>query len=916
MIRAVRAEKAVLLGFWGLAALGCLIGLVHAPSESIEPGTGREIGDLVRVLCTTALAITLLLGPGLLWRPLTERKIGLGFVPLPGFAILVVAGGLVWVLVDPLGQQAAAFLVLGPVLGLMLGALLSVEEDLLSAEERRTLLIVGIPLGIAIARSIWSYGPGGELFEATVSRSLNPEPRSDSRTSYLVAMLVATGQRPYHVTEGLNFFAPYNFSARGPLPGMMSAPLMLLEGAKTKLYGYEAPWMPFDAQGFTVYRIAIMTFGATAYLSCWQLVRTLAGARAARFALVLAVSTPFLIDDLWFTWPKLMAASFVILAAVFMVERKSFRSGLMVSLGYLMHGDLTIAQPELTRGQDPENTSGVEVTVPNPGDEVALPRGRFLYVGGDTAYPVADTELIRKRFTKPMNDALEQRFLGENNPPKRPILGIPGNHDWYDSLDGFNRTFRKRPEPSVEPPAGSTPTTTPEGYEPLQQASYFALKLPGGWGLWAIDARDGADIDYRQRCFFAAAGMPTKLILATPNPAFVNGYPAHWYRQFWQGLPARGRSRLALWFFGDTHHYARYAGLHLGGPAFTSLVSGLGGAALHAPQRTEPGKGTKADKIYPEIQDGERAVMRRLVCPWIMTKHWGLVVLGVILGFVLGAGTSQGEGEATFLINVVAPTLVSGKPQWPVLLPAMATTLGLAILLFLKKRKDRATRERDVRQMSGLGRLVGAGWPILALVVVMVLLAHCRHTSFLDMVSDFGFHLVLLILLLAFPGFYAWNVAEYRKNVFFYAVSAALALFFGAAVVAGSVLVAAKWPLPLGFLGPAASAAALQLITFASVAGVIFASGFKLGTHRMASSSFAAVDKYLAFIRFRLSVDKEGVSTLTGFVIAVSDPVPRAVLNGADPHNRGLVPKARLIDVFTVRKNDKHEDFGSNPTLI
>jgi hypothetical protein len=336
-MRGIRAEKAVLLAFWALAALGCVIGLVHPPSSSIEPSTRREIGDLVRIVCTTALVITLLLGPGLLWRPLTERKIGLGFVPLPGFAILAVAGGLVWVLVNPLGQQSAAFLVLGPVLGVMLGALLSLDEDLLTSEERRTLLIVGLPLGIAIARSVWSYGPAGEFFEATVSRSLNPEPRTDSRTSYLVAMLVATGQRPYHVTEALNFFAPYNFSARGPLPGMMSAPLMLLEGAKTKLFGYEAPWMPFDDQGFMVYRIAMMTFGATAYLSVWQLVRRIAGARAARFALVLAASTPFLIDDLWFTWPKLLAASFVILGAVFLVERKSFRTGLMVSVGYLMH---------------------------------------------------------------------------------------------------------------------------------------------------------------------------------------------------------------------------------------------------------------------------------------------------------------------------------------------------------------------------------------------------------------------------------------------------------------------------------------------------------------------------------------------------------------------------------------------------
>ena len=335
---AIRREKAVMLAVWAFAAVGCLFGLVDGPSTSVDPTFSREAGDLVRIFCTTALAITLLLGPGILYRPLSERQMRLGFVPLPGFAILAVAGGLVWVLAGPLGGREAAFLVLGPVLGLMLGALWeSGPENLLSAEERRTLLIVALPLGIAIARSFWSLGPSGELYEATVSRTFNPEPRPDSRTSYLVAELVATGHGPYDPLSGLNLFIPYNFSARGPLPGIMSAPIMLLSGARPGLDSYNAPWMPFDAQGFMAFRIAMITFSATAYLSVWQLVRSLAGARAARFAVVLAASTPFLIADLPFTWPKMLAASFVILGAVLLVERRTFRTGLLVAVGYLMH---------------------------------------------------------------------------------------------------------------------------------------------------------------------------------------------------------------------------------------------------------------------------------------------------------------------------------------------------------------------------------------------------------------------------------------------------------------------------------------------------------------------------------------------------------------------------------------------------
>lgn len=327
-----------MLGIWSLGALACLLGLVDAPSAGVSISKGREVMDLLRVLCTTALVVVLLLGPGLLWRPLRERRMRLGFVPLPGIAILIVAGGLVWVLAGPLGGKTAAFAVLGPVLGLMLGALLSLgDEELLDGEERRALLIVGLPLGIAIARSVWSLGPAGELYEGTISRTLNPEPRPDSRISYLVAQLVANGNAPYDPATGLVLFLPYNFSSRGPLPGMMSAPIMLLTGTRPTIGQLELPWMPFDAQGFMAYRIAMITFACTAYLSVWQLARQLGGRRAARFALVLAASTPFVIDDIWFTWPKMFAASLVILGGAFLVERKTLRTGLMVSLGYLMH---------------------------------------------------------------------------------------------------------------------------------------------------------------------------------------------------------------------------------------------------------------------------------------------------------------------------------------------------------------------------------------------------------------------------------------------------------------------------------------------------------------------------------------------------------------------------------------------------
>lgn len=326
-----------MLGIWAAAALSCLLGVLDPPSANLTPGFGRELLDLVRVLATTALAVTLLLGPGLLWRA-TGRSLRLAFLPLPGLALLALTAGLAWLAAGEIEPRLSCFVVLTPVLGLMLGALLGLgpEEDLLDREEKRILLVVSLGLGLAIGRSLWSLGPEGELFEGSISHTIVPEGRPDSRITYFIAQLVNTGSDPY--STGSNaLFAPYNFSSRGPLPGLASTPIVLMSGGSPEIGAPEQPWQPFDPQGFMAFRLAMVTFSCTVLLSLWELVRMLSGRRAARFAVLLGVSTPFFFADLWFTWPKLLAASFVLLGAIFLFERKPVRSGVSVGLGYLMH---------------------------------------------------------------------------------------------------------------------------------------------------------------------------------------------------------------------------------------------------------------------------------------------------------------------------------------------------------------------------------------------------------------------------------------------------------------------------------------------------------------------------------------------------------------------------------------------------
>lgn len=319
------------------AALACVLGFAKPATEATHTTLKQESLDLVRVGLTVCLALTLLMGPGIAVRALLDRPIGLAFLPLFGIGSVVFAGCLAWSLHGVLDPDVTCLLVAGPLLGLMFGLLLaSGPEDFLTAEEQRTLLLLGIPVGLAIARSLWSLSPVGELEAGQIGRNLVAEPRPDSHIPYVVTEMVAHGTKPYG-QEGLGLFLPYMFSSRGPVAGIASAPVVLLTGGRPVLGVPNQPWEPFDAQGFMAFRIAMITMSATALLTMWQLVRSLAGARAARLALILGIGTPFVYQELIFTWPKLLAASFILLGALWLFESKPLRAGMSVGIGYLFH---------------------------------------------------------------------------------------------------------------------------------------------------------------------------------------------------------------------------------------------------------------------------------------------------------------------------------------------------------------------------------------------------------------------------------------------------------------------------------------------------------------------------------------------------------------------------------------------------
>lgn len=105
--------------------------------------------------------------------------------------------------------------------------------------------------------------------------------------------------------------------------------------------------MPFDAQGFMAYRLAMMQFAGAAFLAVYGLTQSLADRCTARFAILIAATTPFLVHEVWFTWPKLAAAAFVVLAFGQLLAKRPFVSGLFVGIGYLVHPLALLSVPVL-----------------------------------------------------------------------------------------------------------------------------------------------------------------------------------------------------------------------------------------------------------------------------------------------------------------------------------------------------------------------------------------------------------------------------------------------------------------------------------------------------------------------------------------------------------------------------------------
>lgn len=361
------------------------------------------------------------------------------------------------------------------------------------------------------------------------------------------------------------------------------------------------------------------------------------------------------------------------------------------SIAYLALSNLYVKHHFVNRPSREEDT---KVTLEHKTDEsdgnnlALLPRGQFLFVGGDTAYHMADYPALSNRFQGPFKWAYEDL---ENDLAKadlkfdkteRRLFGIPGNHDYYDLLDGFQRQFRRpvRDElKTYQPDEPMSPQLMIPGFVREQQASYAALKLPFGWQLWGLDT-DVGKIDERQQEFFKSligkGQTADRLIVATSAPTTVFGqyakkddgkaskafYALGLPRLFLpkdrlepgEVAPELRSDQIRLDISGDLHHYARYWGNVAPRPDpvkdptpregrskktaassdnYASVVSGLGGA-FHHPSMTYKDE-VREQVLYPTEDISRHAVARKIFNPWHVSRGGWVHGIGFVMVFII-----------------------------------------------------------------------------------------------------------------------------------------------------------------------------------------------------------------------------------------------------------------------------------------
>jgi hypothetical protein len=247
----------------------------------------------------------------------------------------------------------------------------------------------------------------------------------------------------------------------------------------------------------------------------------------------------------------------------------------------------------------------------------------FTVLCSDLTYPTGDIGDFEDRFYLPYTKLLT------------PLFGLPGNHDWYDGLHGFMHHICGLEDPDQKLHFGGgikprlarllwrpAPVCTPEVLEamkrhrsastqvldPAQPAPYTAIDA-GPLRLVLIDTGICGQIDAEQAAWLrrVSYGDPRPKILLTGKPIYADSRhhpgPIAGETGTVDDVVTDARANYVAAIGGDIHNYQRYPVRLPDGRRLQYVVSGGGGAFMHATHQIAkvelPGV-TEADfRCYP-----------------------------------------------------------------------------------------------------------------------------------------------------------------------------------------------------------------------------------------------------------------------------------------------------------------------------
>jgi len=221
---------------------------------------------------------------------------------------------------------------------------------------------------------------------------------------------------------------------------------------------------------------------------------------------------------------------------------------------------------------------------------------RFVVVSSDVVYPTGAMKDYESRFWLP--------FKGVT----KPVYAIPGNHDWYDALEGFVATFFDHDSARLAMKAriaadGGVSSTTDRRIEELiqradflrrqygvptgaQNAPFFQVQTPT-FALIAVDTGVLRGVDVEQFAWLRAAleASRGKMVMAVlGHPFFAGGHDvAHDDEEFMAVRNLLRAHRVRIVMAGDTHDLEYYEEALNGASGPVTVhhwVNGGGGAYL------------------------------------------------------------------------------------------------------------------------------------------------------------------------------------------------------------------------------------------------------------------------------------------------------------------------------------------------